>query len=176
MKVETSLIELRRVTLGNPNDVEFIRTVRNSFLNQNVYADNHFIEVDEHQSWFLSLDSEKDWFFIIVEKVSRLPVGITGCCQKKAPASSGEISIYLTKENKLLASPFHAMTLLLYFMFDTLKLDRAFAKLFKKNSRAIRFNAAFGFRKFFEDDCFIKTEITAEDFKAKTESFRRFLS
>lgn len=173
---ETSLIEVRRVAIENPDDVEFIRTVRNSFLNKNVYDDNHFIEKDEHENWFSSLDIERDFFFVILDKVSRLPVGITGCYQKRAPAGSGEVSIYIVKENKSLLVPFHAMTLLLYFMFETVELDSAFGVFFKENKRAIRFNAAFGFLKVSEDDRFIKTALTADGFRAKSEYFRRFLS
>ena len=175
MLIETNLIELRRVTSRSPVDVEYIRTVRNSFLHQNVYQDNHVIERKEHESWFSSLDSEKDYFFVIVEKSSQLRVGITGCYQKKASLGSGEVSIYITEASKSLMTPFHAMALLLRFMFETVSLDRAFGVFLKTNKRALRFNASFGFTKFYEDDEFIKTELTVNGFREKINNYRRFL-
>jgi len=150
-----------------------MRTVRNSFLNQNVYADNHLIEKDEHQNWFSKLSGDRDFFFVIVDKESGRPVGMAGCHQIRTPAGSGEISIYLTKENKSPVAPFHAMRLLLDLAFDVVKLDRVFGKFLKENTRAIRFNAAFGFKQKCADETFVTTELTAKDFRAEQEALNR---
>ena len=71
--------------------------------------------------------------------------------------------------------PFHAMALLLDFMFGELKLNRTYGAFFPKNQRAIRFNAGFGFKQFTEKDGMIYTELTAAEFDASRHKYQRFL-
>jgi len=175
MKRTTSLITLRQVTLASPGDVEFIRTTRNSFLGKDVYAEEHFIEAAEHQKWFAGLDSVRDFFFVILPQDAPAPVGFVGCYQKRAPANSAEISIYLTETDLSFLVPFHAMTLLLEFIFRELQLQRAYAAFFPRNERAIRFNAGFGFRRFDEKDGMIYTELTAAEYETSRDKLRKFL-
>jgi len=165
LKLDSELVQLRRIT-DDPSEIELIRELRNSFLDSGVYWAPHFIEAEEHKKWFAGLDPLRDFFFVILSRNTQQPIGFAGCCQKNAPAGSAEISIYFQPGNNSPLSPFHSMELLLDFLFNELGMSRAFGAFAKSNVRAIRFNSSFGFRKFFENDQMIKTELLADAFHA----------
>ncbi len=171
----TSLVSLRRITAANPADVDLIRTARNHFLGKGVYPNGHFFQPEEHRKWFAKLDPQKDFFFVILAGDSEEPVGYVGCDRERVPETTAEISIYITKEGLSPFVPYHAMTLLLEFIFHDLKRERAYGVFYSENERAIRFNASFGFRRVDEKDEMVYTELTADEYDISCARFRKFL-
>jgi RimJ/RimL family protein N-acetyltransferase len=176
MKLATSLISFRRITAANPADVDFIRVARNHFLGKNVYPNGHFFQPDEHARWFSRLDPERDFFFLIFVDGSDQPAGYVGCDRERVPETTAEISIYITAEGISPLVPYHAMTLMLEFIFHKLKRQRAYGVFYIRNDRAIRFNSSFGFRRIEEKDQMLHTELTSAEYDVCCQRFRKFLA
>ena len=71
---QTPLVALRRITADSPDDVDFIRSTRNSFIGKDIYADEHFVWPGR-LAWFATLDETKDFFFAILPNERQTPVG-----------------------------------------------------------------------------------------------------
>ncbi len=166
----------------SPEEIEMVRTIRNSFRNKDVYADNHLIEHDEHVKWFSSLDWDRDYLFLIrngqvSESNADLTdvVGLVGCYQKKSLAGQAEVSIYIPPGSHPMTVSFEAMAVLVSFCFDQLHLEEIYAKFYKKDLKALQFNLSLGFKKTGEIDDFITTRLTSSQFRKSGCWLRRFL-
>lgn len=175
MIISAELVDLRRVVLENPKDIEEIRLIRNSFFNSGTGIQDHLIKPDEHLNWFKSRNLNKEFHFLVIEKSSDKTVGYTASCEVGGATKTAEISIFMREESESMLIPLQVMGLILDFTYDKMKLDRALTKISKKNPRALRFNSFFGFKPFEEDENNIRFELDSSSFKEWLTSYNRFV-
>ena len=165
-------IKLKRVQF---NDIEILRTWRNSdYVNQRM-TDNKYITKEMQENWFSSINNEFNYYFIA--EYNEEKVGVISV--KNINNNTGEGGIYLASEKYENTSVVARIVLCFNdFIFDELKLDYITSYVKKDNIKAIASTFAQG-GTIDTDHCnpdYIHFRLYKKNYINKTQKIRKILN
>jgi UDP-4-amino-4,6-dideoxy-N-acetyl-beta-L-altrosamine N-acetyltransferase len=135
-----------------------------------------FITSEQQERWFLKVQSEKSFYFIIV--VENNEVGLTELKNFSADGKSAESGMFIY--DVLYRDSVYGYTvgcLLLDFAFDVVGISEVRAQVLDENKRAVRFNESLGFVKVNADVARGKSDyaLSAQRYRDRVGRFRQAL-
>jgi hypothetical protein len=162
-------ITLSRIT---EDDIELIRQWRNDpKVNQHMIYRGHITQ-EQQVKWFHKINNNQNSYYLIIYKNEK--IGLINNKNIETKDKSSEAGIFIWNDSYDFA-PLLASILLCEIGFYIMKGGDSYAKVLKKNKRAIEYNNIIGYdvieRK--PRSRYIKIKLTKENFKARTEKLRK---
>lgn len=162
-------ITLSRITL---DDIELVRNWRNDpVVSKNmIYRD--YITPEQQIHWFNSINNNQNSYYLIIYKNEK--IGLINNKNIETKDSSSEAGIFIWNDSFDFA-PLLASVLLCEIGFYIMKGGDSYARVLKKNKRAIEYNTIIGYD-IIENkprSRQIKMKLTKENFKNRTEKLRK---
>ncbi len=162
-------ITLSRITI---DDIELIRQWRNDPIVSchMIYRDH--ITPEQQIKWFHSINNNQNSYYLIIYKNEK--IGLINNKNIETKDSSSEAGIFIWNDTYDFA-PLLASVLLCEIGFYIMKGGDSFAKVLKKNTRAIEYNTIIGYDVIENKPKSkqIKIKLTKENFRNRTEKLRR---
>ena len=171
MELNSYGLVLRRLT---SNDIEMVRMWRNSDEVRQYMQFKEHITIEMQKKWFASLDSDRDYYFIIYK--DSYPVGMTDI-KHIDPSKSGDLGIFIA-DSESLEIPmltYRAIFSTIDFAFHTLRLKKITASILGDNKRAIRFNKSFGFKEVDNSGELLYYTLSLEDYENSSKAIKRIV-
>lgn len=143
--LETNKISIRPI---EKQDTENILKWRNSKHVKDNFCVEHDITKEEHENWLKNqIDTQKTYQFVIYDKELKQDVGSVFIKNIDQQDKNGEFGIFIgLKEALGRGIGKDAMSLILNFAKETLKLHKVYLRVLEKNDRAIHLYQKIGFQ------------------------------
>ncbi len=162
-------ITLSRITI---EDIELVRNWRNNpVVSKNmIYRD--YITPEQQVKWFHSINNNQNSYYLIIYKNEK--IGLINNKNIETRDSSSEAGIFIWNDTYDFA-PLLASVLLCEIGFYIMKGGDSYAKVLKKNTRAIEYNTIIGYDVIENKPKSrqIKMKLTKENFRTRTEKLRK---
>lgn len=155
-------------------DIEQVRTWRNSEHVRSNMIYNRIISAEEQESWFDALDNKQHYYIIFKDAVN---IGVINVKNIDEKMSTGEAGIFIG-DLRFTESPIalHAILALMDHYFDVLHFDSLEAKVLNENATALFMNHKLGYQTTHEDTICKHLRVTRDDYHNATSQFRALLS
>jgi RimJ/RimL family protein N-acetyltransferase len=164
------------LSLLQHSQLELIRGWRNSDAVRGVFEYKKFISKEDHLGWFSKLNPKNNFYFVF--SYQDMPLGVVSIKDVDWDLRSGEAGIFLG-DTIFVESPIPvvAVIVMMQWAFEVLELEDLYAKIFKENDAAKKFNTALGYQLMDGQDKldFQRYRVSKADFSGKVKNLVKSL-